>query len=154
MAEPGDAAGIEVCVDLFGPAAVIRVRGDVDLASAPELGALLDAVIDRGYVARGWLGASMQTVRFSDAATSKLGFDGGGGLVVLDVEHDSPAAQGGVMIGDVLVRIDATRITKHDDVMVFLGSDRVGTTVQLQVVRGGQVVIVPVTIGERPRTSR
>ena len=115
---------------------------------------ILDAVINRGYVARGWLGASMQTVRFSDAATSKLGFDGGGGLVVLDVEHDSPAAQGGVMIGDVLIRIDATRITKHDDVMAFLGSDRVGTTVQLQVVRGGQVVIVPVTIGERPRTSR
>ena len=115
---------------------------------------VLDAVINRGYVARGWLGASMQTVRFSDAATSKLGFDGGGGLVVLDVEHDSPAAQGGVMIGDVLVRIDTTRITKHDDVMAFLGSDRVGTTVQLQVVRGGQVVIVPVTIGERPRTSR
>ena len=115
---------------------------------------VLDAVINRGYVARGWLGASMQTVRFSDAATSKLGFDGGGGLVVLDVEHDSPAAQGGMMIGDVLVRIDTTRITKHDDVMAFLGSDRVGTTVQLQVVRGGQVVIVPVTIGERPRTSR
>ena len=115
---------------------------------------ILDAVINRGYVARGWLGASMQTVRFSDAATSKLGFDGGGGLVVLDVEHDSPAAQGGMMIGDVLVRIDTTRITKHDDVMAFLGSDRVGTTVQLQVVRGGQVVIVPVTIGERPRTSR
>jgi len=115
---------------------------------------MLDAVINRGYVARGWLGASMQTVRFSDAATAKLGFDGRGGLVVLDVEHDSPAAHGGVMIGDVLVRIDTTRITQHDDVLAFLGSDRVGTTVQLQVVRGGEVVIVPVTIGERPRTSR
>ena len=115
---------------------------------------ILDAVLNRGYVARGWLGASMQTVRFSDAATAKLGFDGRGGLVVLDVEHDSPAAHGGVMIGDVLVRIDETRIAQHDDVMAFLGSDRVGTTVQMQVVRGGEVVILPVTIGERPRTAR
>ncbi len=115
---------------------------------------ILDAVLNRGYVARGWLGASMQVVRFSDTATAKLGFDGRGGLVVLDVEHDSPAAHGGVMIGDVLVRIDETRITQHDDVMAFLGSDRVGTTVQLQVVRGGEVVIVPVTIGERPRGAR
>jgi serine protease DegQ len=115
---------------------------------------ILDAVLNRGYVARGWLGASMQTVRFSDAATAKLGFDGRGGLVVLDVEHDSPAAHGGVMIGDVLVRIDDMRITQHDDVMTFLGGERVGTVVQMHVVRGGAVVIVPVTIGERPRSAR
>ncbi|MES3035988.1 MAG: S1C family serine protease [Gemmatimonadota bacterium] len=115
---------------------------------------VLDSILNRGYVARGWLGASMQTVRFSDAATAKLGFDGHGGLVVLDVEHDSPAAHGGVMIGDVLVRIDDTRITKHDDVLAFLGSDRVGTVAQMQVVRGGEVVVLPVTIGERPRGAR
>ncbi len=115
---------------------------------------VLDSILNRGYVARGWLGASMQTVRFSEAATAKLGFDGQGGLVVLDVEHDSPAAHGGVMIGDVLVRIDEVRITRHDDVMGFLGSDRVGTVVQLQVVRGGEVVVLPVTIGERPRGAR
>jgi S1-C subfamily serine protease len=115
---------------------------------------ILDAVLNRGYVARGWFGASMQLVRFSDAATASLGVDGRGGLVVLDVEHDSPAAHGGVMIGDVLVRIDNARITQHDDVLAFLGSDRVGTTVQLQVVRGGVVVHLPVTIGERPRASR
>jgi len=115
---------------------------------------VLDSILNRGYVARGWLGASMQTVRFSEAATAKLGVDGQGGLVVLDVEHDSPAAHGGVMIGDVLVRIDDTRITKHDDVMVFLGSDRVGTTVHVQVVRGGEVVTLPVVIGERPRRAR
>jgi S1-C subfamily serine protease len=115
---------------------------------------ILDAVLNRGYVARGWLGASMQTVRFSDTATAKLGFDGRGGLVVLDVELDSPAAHGGVMIGDVLVRIDDTRITQHDDVLAFLGSDRVGTTVQVNVVRAGEVVVLPVTIGERPRGAR
>lgn len=115
---------------------------------------ILDAVLNRGYVARGWLGASMQVVRFSDSATAKLGFDGRGGLVVLDVELDSPAAHGGVMIGDVLVRIEETRITQHDDVMAFLGSDRVGTVVQMHVVRGGAVVILPVTIGERPRGAR
>ncbi len=115
---------------------------------------VLDSILNRGYVARGWLGASMQTVRFSDAATATLGFDGRGGLVVLDVEHDSPAAHGGVMIGDVLVRIDETRITQHDDVMAFLGSDRVGTVVQMHVVRGGAVVTLAVTIGERPRGAR
>ena len=115
---------------------------------------ILDAVMNRGYVARGWLGASMQTVRFSDSATAAMGFDGRGGLVVLDVEHDSPAAHGGIMIGDVVVRIDEKRITQHDDVMAFLGSDRVGTTVQLHVVRGGTVVILPVVIGERVRGTR
>jgi S1-C subfamily serine protease len=115
---------------------------------------VLDSVLNRGYVARGWLGASMQTVRFSDSASTKLGMDGRGGLVVLDVEHDSPAAHGGVMIGDVLVRIDEKRITHHDDVMTFLGSERVGTTVQLHVVRGGEIVSLHVTIGERPRGAK
>lgn len=49
MAEPGYAAGIEVCVNLRGPEAVLRVRGDIDHVSAPELSALLHAVIDRGH---------------------------------------------------------------------------------------------------------
>lgn len=115
---------------------------------------ILDSILNRGYVARGWLGASMQTVRFSESATASLGVDGQGGLVVLDVEHDSPAAHGGVMIGDVIVRIDDVRITRHDDVMPFLASDRVGTTVHLHVVRGGAVVALPVVIGERPRGAR
>jgi S1-C subfamily serine protease len=58
------------------------------------------------------------------------------------------------MIGDVVVHIDNVRITQHDEVMAFLSSDRVGTTVQVSVVRGGAIMILPVTIGERPRGAR
>jgi anti-sigma B factor antagonist len=38
-----------VCLEVNGAQVVLAVRGDLDLLTAPELGAVLDAVVDRGH---------------------------------------------------------------------------------------------------------
>src|SRR5918992_4617858 len=44
-------------------------------------------LLERGYVARGWLGAAMQPVRFNPSAQRRLGLEGGSGLAILSGGH-------------------------------------------------------------------
>jgi S1-C subfamily serine protease len=111
-------------------------------------------LLERGYVARGWLGAAMQPVRFNPAAQRRLGLERDSGLVILSVEHDGPAASAGLLVGDVIVQLGGRPIEDVDDLVDALAAtDVVGRTFNLDLVRGGERAKADVLIGERPRRS-
>ena len=111
-------------------------------------------LLERGYVARGWLGAAMQPIRFNPAAQRRLGLESDSGLVILSVEPDGPAASAGLLVGDVIVKLRGRPIEHVDDLADALwASDAVGRTLDLDLVRGGERVKADVLIGERPRRS-
>jgi len=109
-------------------------------------------LLDRGYVARGWLGAAMQPVRFSEAAATQLGMGSDGGLIILSIEPGGPAATAGMLIGDVIVMLDRQPLDDINQLLRALSGDVVGKSLHFGVVRGGALVPVDVLIGERPRT--
>ncbi len=117
---------------------------------------VLGQLLSKGYVARGWLGAAMQAVRFPDAARSRIGLERAGGLVILSLEPDAPAALagGGLMVGDVLIAIDGHAVEHTDQVLELLSGDAVGRTLAVDLVRGGAKERVELLVGERPRTRR
>jgi S1-C subfamily serine protease len=111
-------------------------------------------LLERGYVARGWLGAAMQPVRFNPAAQRRLGVESDTGLVLLSVEPDGPAASAGLLVGDVIVKLGGRPIENVEDLVEALGAtDVVGRTFNLDLVRGGELIKADVLIGERPRRS-
>lgn len=101
-------------------------------------------LLDRGYVARGWIGAAMQPVQL----------DKRGGLLLVSIEPDSPAAKARLLLGDVLVAIDGQSLASFEQLLDVLGGDAVGKKVRLDVVRAGEQRAVDVVIGERPRRRR
>jgi S1-C subfamily serine protease len=111
-------------------------------------------LVAKGYVARGWLGAAMQPARFSDAARKRAGINQEGGLVILSVEPDGPAALAGLIVGDVIVGLDGNAIEHPDQVLDLLGGDVVGRTFKVELVRGGKQERVDLLVGERPRRTR
>ena len=115
---------------------------------------VLEHLLARGYVARGWLGAAMQPVRFSDAARARIGIEQAAGLVILSVEPDAPAALAGLMLGDVILTIDGQALEHPDQVLEILAGDVVGKTLALKYVRGGKLEHADLLVGERPRTRR
>ena len=115
---------------------------------------VLEHLVTRGYVARGWLGAAMQPVRFSDAARGRIGLTRTGGLVILSVEADAPAALAGLMLGDVIVALDGHPLEHPDQVLEVLAGDVVGRTLGVEFVRGGRLERVDLLVGERPRAHR
>jgi S1-C subfamily serine protease len=111
-------------------------------------------LLARGHVARGWLGIATQPVRLPAALQRSLGLEADGGLVVVNVEPESPADRGGLLIGDILVALDGQAVRDPGDVLAALGGDRIGKAVMLKVARGGRAELVSVTVGERPRARR
>jgi len=115
------------------------------------VGRVVDELLRQGHVSRGYLGIGMQPVRLPDGLRAALGLPGDGGLIVVTVEPDGPAARAGLLLGDVLVALDGVPTADLDDVQGRLGGDRIGTTVTALVVRAGARAEVRVTVGERPR---
>jgi S1-C subfamily serine protease len=106
------------------------------------------ALLSLGRVRRGYLGVSTQVVHLSPALADALGGQASG-LLVSGVEGESPAAAGGMLVGDILVRFGDAVIATTDDLQLHLGPERVGVEVALQVLRGGQLASLSIRVGER-----
>jgi S1-C subfamily serine protease len=96
-----------------------------------------------GGLKRGYLGVGAQSVRLEDDAR---------GLLVSSVDADSPAAAAGVLIGDVLLNLDGTRLEHLEDLVAAL-SRSVGRGVNLEVRRGAQAQTLTVHVTERARRN-
>jgi S1-C subfamily serine protease len=101
----------------------------------------------RGSVKRGYLGIMSQPVHLPDA--QRTGLTQRGGLLVVGVEDGSPAGRGGLLIGDILATLDGQPVEDTEDLLVLLTGERVGQPVPVKVVRGGELQMLEVTIGER-----
>jgi S1-C subfamily serine protease len=102
---------------------------------------------ERGTVKRGYLGILSQPVRLPDG--QQIGLTQKGGLLVVGVEDGSPAGRGGLMIGDILATLDGQPVEDTEDLLVLLSGERVGRSVPVKVVRGGEPRTLDVTVGER-----
>jgi len=70
-------------------------------------------------------------------------------VLLLSVEPGSPAERAGLLLGDTIVTLDGQPIRDIDDLMAVLSGDRVGSSVPVRVLRGGEVRDLAVTIGDR-----
>ena len=102
---------------------------------------------ERGSVKRGYLGILSQPVRLPDG--QRLGPTQRAGLLVVGVEEGSPAGRGGLIIGDILATLDGLPVEDTEDLLVLLTGERVGREVSVEVIRGGELQTLQVTVGER-----
>jgi S1-C subfamily serine protease len=148
----------------FSGGAIVNARGEaVGMAlSGPRRSAItipsstlnrvLDQLVKRGRIARGYLGVGMQPVTFPEGTVQSLGLSNDRGLLVIAVASGSSAEKGGILLGDIIVAVDASPIANVESLQPFLDSENVGKTIALVVVRGGQMLKLPVVVGEKPRS--
>jgi len=108
-------------------------------------------LLDKGHIARGFLGVGLQPVPLPQHLQEKLGRAAKSGLIVLSVEPDAPAGNAGVLIGDVFLALDSKPVEDTDDVQAFLGSEYVGKQIKASILRGGESIELQMVVGERPR---
>ena len=107
------------------------------------------ALAQHGSVKRGYLGVRTQPVEIPEVSRQALQREQSQGLLVLWLEEGGPAASGGLLVGDILVKIGGQSLVDADDLFSALGSDTVGKAVVVEVLRGGRPEKVTVTVGER-----
>ena len=77
------------------------------------------------------------------------------GAFVRGVEQDSPAQQGGICKGDIIVKFDGQKVSDGDDLLDKLQYYQAGETVEAVVARadGGEYTesTLEITLGERPQ---
>jgi S1-C subfamily serine protease len=115
---------------------------------AAALQRIVPMLVQHGRVRRGFMGVTTQRVRLPAPLAAQLGQQTG--LLLTAVEPQSPAEQGGFMLGDTLVTIRDTPIRHHDDLVAALDAEQIGMPVSCRIIRGGQVQERSVVLGDRP----
>jgi S1-C subfamily serine protease len=115
---------------------------------------VLDQLLEKGAIVRGYLGLGMQPVRLPESLKRSLNLSRTGGVIIVAVEPDSPAERAGLLIGDILIALEGVTVSDTADVQALLGPERVGATVGASVIRAGLLREQAITVGERPRRGR
>jgi S1-C subfamily serine protease len=143
---PGSSGGAVINVDGeaigIATSALSRIAGVA--IPAGTINRVVDEILQRGSVARGYLGVGLQPVQLPDHQK---------GLIVLSVEHGGPAHDAGVLVGDIFVSIGGKAVADTDDVQGVLETHGVGQSIESELVRGGVVTQMNITTGQRPRRS-
>jgi len=139
-----DAAGGWLGMTTFGP------RGQILVIPAATLERVAPALLASGSVPRGWLGVALRPVAVPDELREAAGE--AAGLMVMSLSPEGPAAKAGVVPSDIILSVDGTPARRLRNVLAHLGSDSVGKTVALRLIRGGAVISIEATITERHET--
>ena len=125
-------------------------------------------LISKGYVSRPWMGVT--TMPLDRRISRSYGLPVEQGLLVGEVYRGSGASAAGLkgsviresiwggavlqQLGDVILSIDGQKVASTDDLQNALDDKKPGQTVEVEVLRGGQKVTVPLRLSERPAELR
>ncbi len=109
---------------------------------------VVDQLVDKGKVVRGWIGVGLEPLSAELAQT--LGAPGTGGAVVSSTIAGGPAAKAGLQSGDVILTYDKVPVEDYRHMQRLVAETKVGTSVPLELLRKKQKVSVTVTIAELP----
>jgi S1-C subfamily serine protease len=136
-----DAAGSLLGMSTFGP------RGQVIVIPHATLARVVPQLVKDGHVSRGWLGVALHAVAVPDALRESP--DQSSGMMVMSVVENGPAAQAGIVAGDIILSVDGIAVSRFRKIARYFGGDSIGRKADVRVIRGGAIITVQTTIAER-----
>lgn len=107
------------------------------------------ALAEHGHIRRAYLGVRSQNVHLAGPQQEALGRQQETALLLVGIEDASPAAGAGLIVGDILTGIQGHPIEDHDELQIHLSSAGVGQPVAIEIMRGGKLTNIQVTLAER-----
>ncbi len=109
---------------------------------------VMDDIIARGRVVRGWIGIVPQDITEEQAAQFGLSQHG---VLLTNLYVGSPALKAGLRRGDMLLEMDGTPLQSARDAFARVAAHRPDTSISVKVLRDGRPQTVSIKVIERPR---
>jgi S1-C subfamily serine protease len=137
-----DARGGLLGISTLGP------RRRVLVIPTDTVEGVLESLLSKGRVERGWLGLALQPVLVPEAMQPEAGQPRG--LMIMGIAKDGPGARAGVLAGDILVTLGGEGVSRPAVVAQRLGPESVGQPIELRLLRAGKLLSIIPTVGVRP----
>ena len=109
---------------------------------------IMDSLVKKGKVVRGWLGVSIQKItaelskQFSNKDES--------GVLISDTTENGPADKAGIKRGDIIIEYDARKVEEPYQIRNMVANNTPGDEHIIKVMREGKPLTFTVVIGELP----
>ncbi len=137
----GEVIGINTAVNPSGQGISFAIPMNLALRIARQL-------IDNGKVTRAYLGIYPQQLT-ADLAEGK-GIEVSDGILVGQVIPDTPAEEGGIVRGDVILAFDGKNMSDVNEFRMYVAEQEVGRAVDVDLLRDGERMSLSVILAERP----
>ena len=146
-----DSSEKEIVVD--GDRIVIRGDGDDADWTMADLDELSDgdgmpmAVLRHGHAAGGFIG--VRPIEMTPELRQHFGAPKDAGILVGAIEPDGPAAKAGLLVGDIVTKVDGDRIVSTGELVRTVRHKKGGETITLELFRNRAAKSLTVTVSER-----
>jgi S1-C subfamily serine protease len=126
----GEVVGINTAV-------ILGAQGICFAVASNTASFVLGELVRHGRVRRAFIGVSAQHTAIPRRLQVAAGVEQTTAATIAAVEPGSPAAAAGLMSGDMIVALDGIPVTGADDMIRILTGERIGRTVEVDVLRLG-----------------
>lgn len=143
----GEIIGINTAI--YAPTGVFSGIGFAIPINQAKL--ILDDLIHKGKVIRGWLGVEINKI--DEVIQKQFNLPDTEGVLVNNVVDNSPAEKSGLKRGDVIRSYNGKKIASPRDLQDFVGTTSPGRKVVVEIIRNGEKKTLEITLGEMPGES-
>ncbi len=108
----------------------------------------IEALINEGRIRIAHLGISTDAITLPKRLADQANIHQEEGLMILEVETDSPAKKAGLVVGDIVVTFAGSPITGHNDLYRLLTKDAIGKSTEMGILRAERLVTLTITPSE------
>lgn len=156
---PGNSGGalIDASGNLLGINSAIYSRngGSLGIGFAIPVStvkSVMDAIISKGQVVRGWIGVEPRDI--TPELAENLSLDRQEGVIIAAVLRNAPADKGGMRPGDILLSVDGKPVTNMSEMFNLIAVLQPESKTNIVVLRDGKEVPLEITVGKRPSRKR
>ncbi|HLH96597.1 MAG TPA: trypsin-like peptidase domain-containing protein [Xanthobacteraceae bacterium] len=138
----GEVVGINTAV-------ILGAQGICFAVAANTANFVLGELVRHGRVRRAYIGIAAQQIAIPRRLRHAGGLTQESAVLAASVEAGSPAERAGVKARDIILALDGAPITGGDDLIRVLAGDKIGRTIEIEVLRGGSRHLLPLVPQER-----
>jgi S1-C subfamily serine protease len=142
----GEVVGVNTAV-------ILGAQGICFAVAANTANFVLGELVRHGRVRRAYIGIAAQQIAIPRRLRHAAELNQESAVLAASVEAGSPAERAGVKSRDIILSLDGTAITGGDDLIRILAGDKIGRTVEIEILRNGSRQTLPLVPEERPSRS-